>query len=206
MKKIILLILSAILLFALAVPAMAAGTAGITVSANTAHRGDTFTVTVSVKSEGVKKGTVELMDYSSSLELVKAEFLIDPFMSDFKENAGVFTYKDEVSLNNTKVIRFTFKVKDNAEFTTNSVTVRVLIQGNNDVERVNQEKTVNVTITCRHDYTAWTPSETDTESHTHKCNICGKEETRSHTYDNLCDVDCNDCGAVRVTEHVFAEE
>ena len=201
MKKIAILMLCIILLTILAIPAMAAGSANVTVSGTAVHRGNTFTVTVSVNSEGVKSGNIEL-SYGKAFELVGYEFLVDPFVKDFDigKATGVFTFKDEQKISG-QLMRFTFKVKSDAKFAADSITVKLWIYGKGSIET---EKNVKVTVTCNHKYGAW--ASVGADKHSRTCSICGTKDSKAHTYDNACDVDCNDCGATRVTEHSFAEE
>lgn len=46
--------------------------------------------------------------------------------------------------------------------------------------------------------------ENGASTHYRKCTVCENIETKGHTYDNSCDTTCNDCGAVRTTEHRFS--
>ena len=200
MKKIAVLFMCLLLVAVMAVPAMAAGSASVSTSDSTPYRGDTFTVTVSVSTEGIKGGQVEV-DYGTGLELVEYEFYGDPMLKDFDldKKIGVFTFGSEKKMSGT-LIKFTFKVKSDAKFASNSISITVSTTGKDSIDTV---KTIKVTVTCNHKYGAWSASG---DKHTHKCSICGATESKAHTYDNLCDTDCNDCGATRVTEHTYAEE
>ena len=200
MKKIAVLILCVLLVAVMAVPAMAAGSASISTSDSTPYRGDTFTVTVSVSTEGIKGGQVEVT-YGTGLDLINYEFYGDPVLKSFDldKKIGVFTFGSEKKMSG-KLIKLTFKVKSDAKFASNNISVTLSTTGKDSIDTV---KTIKVTVTCNHKYGAWSVSG---EKHTHKCSICGETESKAHTYDNLCDTDCNDCGATRVTEHSFAEE
>jgi len=201
MKKILVLAISVLLLIMLAVPASAAGTVSATVSSAAVYRGDTFTVTVSVADAGsCKKGGIQV-ELGQSFELIGAEWLvktpdIDYFVVELCE--GGFGYENNTALSG-KLVKLTFKVKSNAAFGSDSITIKIRLDGT-DLSA----KTVKTTITCNHKYGAWASAGTD--KHSRKCSVCGTVDTKAHTYDNPCDVDCNDCGATRVTEHAFVEE
>ena len=197
-RKIICFALLVVLAAMLAVPALAAGSASLSVSDSTPYRGDTFTVTVSLSGVGsCAAGSVEV-SCGSGLEWTGAKSLISGVTVDYKLDQGkIIFYSMSGADINGKLLSLTFKVKSNASFDANKIEVSLNVNG----EIVKASKNVNVT--CNHKYSAWTASG---DKHTRKCSICGKADSQSHTYDNACDVDCNDCGANRITEHVFAEE
>ena len=93
MKKILTFIICVCLLTALAVPALAAGSASLSVSDSSVHRGDTFTVTVSVSGvDSCRSGGIEVT-YDSKFELTGGEWLIDgAALADFSVSSkdGVF--------------------------------------------------------------------------------------------------------------------
>lgn len=199
-RKIICFVLLVFLVAMLAIPAAAAGSASLTVSDTTPYRGDTFTVTVNLSGVGAwDAGSLEVK-YGSGLELTGAKSLAADVT--ITENLGqgrviFFSMKGAVTVNG-KLLSLTFKVKSGASFESNKIDVSLQING----ETVKASK--SVTVTCSHKYSAWASASAD--KHSRKCSICGKVDTQAHTYDNPCDVDCNDCGAARITEHSFAEE
>jgi hypothetical protein len=198
-RKIICFVLLVFLVAMLAIPALAAGSANLTVSDSTPYRGDTFTVTVNLSGVGTcAAGSVEIA-YGSGLEWTGAKSLISGVTVDYKLDQGkIIFYSMSGADINGKLLSLTFKVKSNAAFDANKIEVSLNING----ESIKASKNVNVT--CNHKYSAWTSASGDKHSRT--CSICGTKDSKAHTYDNACDVDCNDCGATRVTEHSFAEE
>lgn len=58
------------------------------------------------------------------------------------------------------------------------------------------------TRTVSHDYSLVYSN--DDENHWYECSICGnKTSVSAHTYTDVCDAECNDCGYVRVAPHSF---
>ncbi len=201
MKKVRIAILSMILLLGLAVPAMAVGSVGLTVSSATIHRGDTFTVTVSVSGVGAcRSGGIEV-SCDSQFELTGGDWLIDgAILSDFSVSSkdGVFALDSARTLSG-KVFKLTFKAKSDAKFTAGSISVKLSLAGGDTISH-----SVKVTVSCDHKYGSW--SSTGDAKHSRKCSICGATDSQSHSYDHGCDTDCNACGAVRTTTHSFGTE
>lgn len=201
MKKILFLTLCLLLCAALAAPASAAGTATLSTSQTTVYRGDTFTVYVSVSDVGsCRSGGIEVT-YGSSFELIGGEWTMpNTSLADFStaNRDGVFALESATSLSG-KIFSLTFKVKGNAAFGTDSVSVRLWLNN----EEVSVAKAGTVTIACKHTYGGWT--NLDGTFHTHTCTTCGATEKHWHWYDHACDTTCNGCGAVRTTSHQYAE-
>lgn len=198
-RKIFSILLCALLMAMLAIPAFAAGSATVSASNTAPNRGQTFTVTVSISGTGSWSAGALEVKYGSGLELVGAASLAnDITISENLAQGRVvfFSLKGAVNISG-KLLQLTFKVKSNAAFESNKIDVSLEING----ETI--QATRNVTVTCQHNYSGWTVSG---DKHTRKCSICGKTDTQNHTYDNPCDTDCNACGAKRTTEHDYTEE
>ena len=202
MKKILILVLSALLVAALAIPAMAAGTASVSVSDSSVHQGDSFTVTVSVSGvESCRSGGIEVT-YDSKFELVSGEWLIsNATLADFNVSSkdGVFALDSAKKLSG-KIFKMTFKVKKDAKFEAGNITIKLSLNG----ESADITKTAKVTVTCDHKYGEW--NKASDSKHSRKCSICGNVQSKEHTYDHDCDTACNDCGATRTTTHSFGSE
>lgn len=201
MKKILTFIICVCLLTALAVPALAAGSASLSVSDSSVHRGDTFTVTVSVSGvDSCRSGGIEVT-YDSKFELTGGEWLIDgAALADFSVSSkdGVFALDSAKKLSG-KIFKLTFKVKSDAAFASGQIGIKLSLNG----EDGDINKTVKVTVSCDHKYGSWNKADSN---HSRKCSICGNVETKDHSYDHDCDTTCNDCGATRTTTHSFGTE
>ena len=201
MKKVWMILLCLCVVVALAVPALAAGSASLSVSPSTIYRGETFTVTVSVSGVGsCRSGGIEV-SYDSKFELISGEWLISgTTLADFNVTSkdGVFALDSAKSLSGN-VFKLTFKAKSDAKFESGSISVKLSFAGASPIEG-----SVNATVSCNHKYSSW--SNAGASGHSHKCSICGKTESASHTYDHGCDTSCNGCGATRSTSHTFGEE
>ncbi len=195
-----MMILCLLLAAALAVPAFAAGTATLTASSVTVYRGGTFTVTVGVSGwGGCTTGSVEV-SHDSAFTMTGGEWLIEkPDISYFDVGAreGGFGYSSSKKLSGN-LAKLTFKVKDNAAFSTGKVTVNVNLGG------TKVTKTIDITVDCSHKYSDW--AYYSATVHLRRCSICAKEETAEHTYDHNCDTTCNGCGAERTITHDFSKD
>lgn len=199
-RKIICFVLLVFLVAMLAIPVSAAGSASLSVSDSTPYRGDTFTVTVSLSGVDAFDAGSLVVKYGSGLELTAAKSVASDFTisEDLSQGRVIFfSMKGAVKVSG-KLLSLTFKVKSGASFDANKIEVSLVING------ATIKATKNVNITCNHKYSSWASA--GEEKHSRKCSTCGKVDSQAHTYDNPCDVDCNDCGATRETEHVFAEE
>lgn len=203
MRKILIFLSVTLLLVAMAVPAFAAGNASLIVSKSSAYRGDTVTVTVYVSNiSSAQTGGIEVT-YSSGLELVKGEWLLTgALMTNFDNSSkdGVFALDAPQNLKGN-VFRLTFKVKTNAAYGKNTVSVNMRTNKGD----VKLDKAATIEVVCKHQWSAW--AKWSATHHHRKCSLCGKTEDVAHTYSNACDASCNVCGTTRtVGEHKFSEE
>ena len=208
MKKIATLLLLILLISILAVPASAAGAGSLIVSSATANRGTSVTVTLYVSNMPACTSGGITVSYGNGLELVKGEWLMgDTAMTNFDVSTkdGVFALNKSNKLSGN-IFRLTFKVKDNAAFSANSVTVSLLVknESSSNYEQVSISKPATITVACSHKWSAW--AQWSATTHYHKCSLCGKTETPAHEYDNPCDTACNACGYARTTTHSFSQE
>lgn len=201
MRRLSLFVLCMLLCAALAVPTLAAGSASVSVSDSSVHRGDTFTVSISVSGSSIKSGTFDVT-YGSAFEFVSYEFKTDALIKDYKPEAavGVFTFKEEQKVSGVICV-LKFKVKNDAKFASDTISVDITTTGS---DGFTAEKTTKVTVTCDHKYGSWNKA-SDSE-HSRKCSVCGNVEKKSHTYDHDCDTTCNDCSATRTTTHSFGTD
>ncbi len=201
MKKIAMLLLAVLLIAVLAIPASAAGAASLVVGNTTVYRGNKFTVTVYVSNlDSCRTGGIEV-SYGSGLELVEGEWLMsDTALKNFSTSSkdGVFALNSAAKLSGN-IFRMTFKVKSNAAFESNSISVKLLINN----QQVELEKVLSIKVACDHKYSDW--KSVGQSGHSRSCSICGKKDSGAHTYDHDCDTDCYDCGETRETSHVFEE-
>ncbi len=198
-RKITILLMLALLICALASTVSAAGSTSLAVSATSVNRGNTLTVTV--KLAGVAAFNAGSMEVScdSGLQLTGVTSKVGAITVVPELTKGrVIFYSMASTTVNGNLLALTFKVKDNAAFADNKITVNVSING----EKLTATATVNVA--CNHQFSNWAYYSATT--HTRKCGICGKVETVDHTYDNDCDPTCNGCGNEREITHKFSEE
>lgn len=201
MKKIAMLLLAVLLIAVLAIPASAAGAASLVVGNTTVYRGNKFTVTVYVSNlDSCRTGGIEV-SYGSGLELVEGEWLMsDTALKNFSTSSkdGVFALNSAARLSGN-IFRMTFKVKSNAAFESNSISVKLLINN----QQVELEKALSIKVACNHKYSEW--KSVGQSGHSRSCSICGTKDSGSHVFDHDCDTECNDCGETRETSHVFEE-
>ena len=199
MKKITIITICILLLATLAVQVSAAGSASLAPSTSYVNRGDTLKV--AVKLSGIPKctaGSVEVT-YGSGLQLTGGNTSISglSLIPDIAKGRFIFYNMSPMDVNGT-VVTLVFKVKSNAEFESQKISVKLQI---NDIHYTASTK---VTIICAHKFSSW--SKVNNSEHTHKCSICGKVETKAHNFDHGCDPTCNSCGYTRTTEHKYGTE
>ena len=175
MKKTVILLLAVLLVAMLAVPASAAGAASLVVSSATVYRGNTFTMTVYVSNlEACRTGGIEVT-HGDGLELVSGEWLMSgAALANFSASSkdGVFALDTAKKLSGN-IFRMTFKVKSNAAFTGNKVSVKLLINN----AQVQLEKPLTITVACKHNFGAWASA--GASGHSHTCSVCGKKSPAS---------------------------
>ncbi len=205
MRKFITILLLVILVVTLAMPAMAAGTTIVTISADktTAYRGDTINFTVKVSGDGVHTALGLKLSYDTGVfEFVSAKANASGApISDFDTNQKVFTigYGDAGKHNGT-IGTFTLKVKSAAGFSTKSVS-GTLTAKNGSSSVSSSMKGASITVACKHSFGSST--KVDGTYHQRTCSICKYVQKTKHDYDNGCDSKCNTCGATRTTSHKY---
>lgn len=210
MKKIVSIVLVAMMLCCLAVPAMAEVAYTATISNSNAYAGSSVTVkvTLSQEIEGIGSGAAEV-SVPSGLTLTAAEWLIDgASLTDFdvETKRGVFAF-DSVESISGDVLSLTFAVDAGAAVEDTfkvSATLKVVDGSRNETNVDVADGTI--IVECQHNFnTGWTTDET---YHWHKCgNNCGDiADKAEHVYTNACDKTCNVCGFKRTTNHEFSEE
>ncbi len=231
MKKIIMFLSCLLMVTVLGVPAFAAGSASIGLSADktAVSSGDTVIVTVSASVDSCGSGGVELSYDSSKFSLISGEWLLGgAFMTDFSTGSkdGVFAFESAKGISGN-VFRFALKVRDSAAIGSSSVSVSF------KADSLTATKSLNLSVVCAHAYSnscdttcdrcgafreishSWNSGTvlqkatcTSTGTKKLKCSVCGAESTEtvskaSHQYDNRCDRDCNVCGATRSITHDY---
>lgn len=195
MRKITILIVSLLLMAVMVLPANAAGGVSASPSASSVSRGGTFTMSVNLSGMAKTKAASIQVTLGAGLELTGGSSGISGMTvtSNLSEKRFIFYAMSDVDVNGT-LAALTLKVKDNASFSAQSISVSVQVGG------ATYNASTSVTVTCGHSYGAWNNAGS---SHTRTCTVCGAADTRAHTYYNGCDRDCNECGATRTTSHNF---
>lgn len=203
MKKLFLLSLIVLCLFAFMMPLMAAQTATVTITPNktSASAGDSVTFTVKVTGVSAAKSIGIIPSYDTSVfEMVSGEWLVTgSAMSDFSGGTATIAYAASRGFNEN-VFKFTLKVKSNAKLGKATVNANVNIKNGNE-EITCKVTAASMTVACKHRYSAW--SNVNATSHTRTCSLCKDVETKNHAFTNDCDTSCNDCSFTRVTTHKF---
>ncbi len=197
-RKIICLVLALLLMAAFAATVFAAGSASLSVSSKSANRGSTVTAVVKLSGIGKCNAGSVTVSWGSGLEWTNITCKVSgvTVVPDLAKGRAIFYSMSNMDLN-AEAFVLTFKVKKDAAFAENKITVQLDVNG----EKPTASAAVNVV--CAHKYSAWADySETQ---HTRKCSICGKSETKEHDFDNDCDTSCNSCGRERAITHKFSE-
>ena len=184
MKIITSLILALLLLFGLAVPALAAaGSVSLAAFSQSLKRGDSFTVTASLSgAEPIALGTVKLDFDSSVFELTGgschvAGAAVGQVIPGSK--AGTFMLSGEPQKISGTIFTFNMKVKDTAGF--GSFTISSSASVGVSVGEGISSGSVVVSVVCDHSYGEFTGI-SDTQ-HSRTCSVCKNEEKADHSWD-----------------------
>ena len=231
MKRVIIFLSCLLMVMAICVPAFAAGSASIGLSADrtSVSGGQTVTVTVSAYVDSCGSGGVELSYDRSVFSLESGEWLLSgAFMTDFSTGSGdgVFAFEKATAVSGN-AFRFVLAVKDGASVGNSTVSVSMKADG------LTAAKVLDISVVCAHTYSnncdtscdrcgasreithSWNSGTTiqkatctSAGSKKLTCTVCGAEKTETvsksaHNYNNRCDTDCNICGATRSISHDY---
>lgn len=206
MKKIISVILSVLLLAALAAPVAADGSASMRLSASstTLYRGDSFTVTVTLNNDQpVGRGGIVLSYDSGVFEFVGGSCNVSgATLAEVSagRNGGVFALAEDRVVSGT-IFTIEMRVKKGAAFG------RYTISGTASMEISCSVSGTSVTVACKHSYGAYQKAG---DKHSRVCSVCGFEDVSAHNWDSgkvtvsaTCNSSgekfftCTDCGATK---------
>lgn len=204
MKKNIFIMLCLILVsmvFLGTIPAAeAAGSAHMSIrsSSGTLHRGDSFTLTVSLSNDQpISNGGVILSYDSNVFEFLGGECHVSnaPLAEvSASRNGGVFVLQTDAVVSGT-IFTIRMRVKNSASFGSYSISGSPSLGGASC-----GLSGVNVTVACKHAY--GTASKVDGTSHVSTCTICGKKEKTNHTWNSgnvIKAATCKTTGTKRLT-------
>jgi len=204
MKKTVTGILCLLLVFALSLVTSAADVAKMTIKSNKSElsRGDTFTLTVSLKNDQpVTAGSVALSYDTAVFQLLGGECKVKNASGQVSAeiNGGAFTLESEAVVTGT-LFTIRMQVKEDAPFG------EYTISGNPGLDVSCSLSGTTVTVVCLHDYN--TGTQIDEDEHEAICAICNDRKTEEHIWDSgtvtrkpTCqtvgkkDVTCTVCGA-----------
>ena len=205
MKKILSVLVCLMLLGAVALGVSAAGSAKMSLksSAATVYRGDTFTLTVSLKNDQpVSGGGVSLSYDSAVFAMIGGSCSVSEGSVNADGSSGQFSLGAEAVVSG-KIFTFQMKVKEDAPFGSYSIS------GSASLTVSCSFSGTKVTVDCKHDYSQCT--EVDDEEHESICAICGDKKKEEHTWDKgevikkpTCqengkkEVTCTVCGATDI--------
>lgn len=212
MKRIVSLLLCLFLIGALALSATAAGShMSISSSSTTAHRGETFTLTINLSnSQPVGAGGINLSYDSSVFTLVSGTHnLSNPTYAEVNsDNSCTFMFDPDTVVSGT-IFTIEMKVKDNAPFGSYSISGRADLHSGGVSIGCGISGT-SVTVACQHSFGK--SSKLDDSNHESTCSICGEKKKDAHTWNDgtvtkaaTCKdtgsktVKCTACGAEKVT-------
>ena len=184
MKKVLTLILCVLLIGILTVPAFAAQSASMSVSAskNMLSRGDTFTVTVSTTAvENCTSGGFMFTYDKNVFEYVSGSALLSGF------SAGVSTAAGNVAgyfMNGNATVQgglfqITLRVKDTAPFGTYSISGTPSLTASDGAVSCGAGSAV-VKVACDHSYSGW--SDAGNGKHSKTCSVCQDVQSLDHDW------------------------
>ncbi len=215
MKKFLVVVLSALLILALFIPAMADDNPVLTTVANktTVKRGEEVTISV-VLDKNITTRNVALNyvfdgsaftyknksgKWDTALQL-KGMNECDTFVANAKDNAATFGCDPAIEVSAGTIFTMTLIVKDDAPFGTYEIN---FIPGNQFTATC-----VAATVTVTHDCVPATTYTTDETHHWKACTVtgCDKEfEKDTHKFENACDTTCDVCGYTRTITHNYSK-
>ena len=201
MKKLSVLAILLLIVGLLAVPALAAQGADISVSVSsgTVHRGDTFTVTVSTTAVADCKAGVFMFIYNTSVfEYVSGGVTLNGYTSGISTADGKLAgyFMNGQTTVQGALVEITLKVKDTAAYGSYTISgAPSLSAADGNVSCSVNDATV--TVACKHNWSEWTgtqPTCGTAGSLARTCSNCGGSETSTpaatgnHTYSNWSNV------------------
>ena len=201
MKKLSVLAILLLIVGLLAVPALAAQGADISVSVSsgTVHRGDTFTVTVSTTAVADCKAGVFMFIYNTSVfEYVSGGVTLNGYTSGISTADGKLAgyFMNGQTTVQGALVEITLKVKDTAAYGSYTISgAPSLSAADGNVSCSVNDATV--TVACKHNWSEWTgtqPTCGTAGSLARTCSNCGGSETSTpaatgnHTYGNWSNV------------------
>lgn len=188
MKKISLCVVMLLIISMLAVPALAAQSATMSVSASsgTVYRGDTITVTVSTsKVDNATSGGFMFSYDKNVFEYVNgsAGSTLGGYTSGISTAAGNvagFFMNGNATIQGS-IFQITLKVKDNAAFGTYSISGTPNITAGDGAVSCGAGS-ASVTVACQHSYGSW--AKVSSTQHKRTCSVCLGDETVNHTWNS----------------------
>ena len=186
MKKSITLLLCLFLISTLVLSVSAAGSAHMSISRSTGtvHRGDTFTLTVSLSNDQAIASAGLVLDYDSSVFeiLPPPESTCNVANTTFEDvgydKSSTFAVQPDAIINGT-IFTLAIKVKDNAPFGTYSFGGVARLECAGSAVNCTVSGTT-VTVACRHSFGA--ASKADGTTHKMTCSVCGESKQDPHTW------------------------
>lgn len=181
MKRIAGIMICLVLLGTLVLSVAAAGSAHMSISSSngTVHRGDSFTLTVSLSNDQpVSNGGIVLSYDSSIFELVGGSCNVsNATLAEFStaNNGGVFILQTDAVVSGT-IFTVNMKVKSNAAFGSYSISGTPSLNIDCGISGT------SITVECQHSFGK--SSKVDDSNHESTCSICGKTVKEAHTWDN----------------------
>ena len=193
MKKIIALIISAIVIFSMCIfSASAAGSGIIVMSSASAKQGDSVTLNVTMPSNpGLVTMSIKVTYDTNVLQLTNvtdSKLLVGSQLNTNYTSPYKITWADGSTTTDNKktgtIATFTFKVKDNAQI--GDSVVNLEIEDSYDTNYAENSFTASsgkITVICKnHNYGAW--QKVNDTQHKRVCSACGHTETVNHTWNS----------------------
>lgn len=227
MKKVLALLLSVLMVFALAAPAFAnqAPVATTTASATTLKRGDTVTFTVSFTplkaiTCAIKfVGEVEGQNFDTSIfSITSAKCVVNEDDEGYvvtnkyfsKTNGLAMACEQDVTVES---ITIKAKVLADAPFKATEVKFIPFFTSKPDLNApaidIHNYVSAGTTVTITHDCVPSSTYEKDAEGHWYPCTVAGctvAPTKTGHAWTNACDTECDTCHYTRVITHDFTQQ
>ena len=207
MKKIIAVLIGVVVLLTCCIIPASAEEDLVTI-----ERGEQVELIVSVDAyTGIKSGSIAFTYDENVFEIISGEWLINgTFITDFKltDGKGVFACVSAIYVRGN-IFKLVLRVKDDASFGAAEITADIQFKNNSTGELFAPNYSVSYVVGCNHVFSE--SYNYDENGHGYTCLICegeadgGIRDFVEHSFDNVCDANCDVCGFERDTHHISSD-
>ena len=182
MRKRILIVFCLLLITALAVSALAAGTVSMTVNPaeKTLKQGESVVITVSVTEfADCKSGSLRLEFDTNSFERSNNTWLLTGTTMAEANGDAVFAFS-EAKIISGDIYQFTLTAKETATLGDSAIAIKLTLRDAAG-EKAETRQAIKITVACAHSYGDW--NKLNDNQHGQVCTKCGDVVKENHAWD-----------------------